>query len=968
MTRRLPLLAALGAFVVYAFSLSHGVTVNSLPLTAKVAGWDWTPMAGQPLLWLLTLPLRLLPAGWAPLGLNLFSAIAAAVTVGMLARTVQLLPWEHSWEDVSRRARALPVLLACAVCGLEFSFWQEATVATGEMLDLLLLVASLWLLLEYRVRRESWWLDAAVFVWGLGMAENWLMLLALPIFVGGIIWLHGILFFLQTRPMHRTRGGVIWLRWIRLFKVGFMLRLAGLGLLGFSIYALLPLVNGLAPHSDWSLGQAWIASLKQTKSVFQALYYQIWLTHQVLALVVAAYFLVPALVCLMRFRDERTSETLGMNPLEIWFCRGLRVLLLLVCLWLAFDPVPGPRQVVQHQIGVSLPMLALDYLDALGAGFLAGNLLLISHRMVHWHSHSQTRERTWRRTVNFASTWLVLIFGSLAVRNAPAIFHMNYHSLQHFGELAADSLPAGRGMMLSDQAQKLAVFQAAISERRNGADWVAVDTHALPTVGYRAWLERHHPAGWLTEDNQHELTPVETVRLLEQMSRANRLFYLHPSYGYYFERFYLEPAGAIYEMKLRSENSPDNPPLSGSATDANEVFWNRAWQKDLSRFVSASMPRQTVLQKAIQSFGITRAPFFQDRLLGEWHSLSLDAWGVALQQQGRLNEARTRLEQALQLNTNNFSARISLASNTSLQTGLKSGLAGLKKVAGQLGDFQRLSLIMNNCGPIDEPVFCYLLGCTYEKTGLPLQAAQQFERTRTLAPGMLAPEYALAEIYSRLHLTDRARPFINHLHYDAKNLSANGAVDFDLALLEANYWLAQTNAANARSALQSVLLRHPDDAQIAHRVLKAYLAFGDYTNALQILNNHLSKSPDDITDLNNKAAILFASGKPAETIPVLDRVLALTNLPEARFNRASARLASHDYAGAEGDYHELEKSGIELDRASYGLAIIAEYRHDTNLAIHYLRLCLENTPTGTPFWRDASARLQALETGARGRK
>ena len=191
MTRRLPLLAALGAFALYAVTLSRGVTVNSLSLTAKVAGWDWVPMAGHPLFWLLTLPLRLLPAAWVPLGLNLFSATTAALTLGLLARTIQLMLWNRPWEKANRLASALPVLLACVVGGLEFSFWQEATAATGEMLDLLLLAASLWLLLEYRVCRKSRWLDAAVFVWGLGMAENWLMLLALPLFVGGVIWLQG---------------------------------------------------------------------------------------------------------------------------------------------------------------------------------------------------------------------------------------------------------------------------------------------------------------------------------------------------------------------------------------------------------------------------------------------------------------------------------------------------------------------------------------------------------------------------------------------------------------------------------------------------------------------------------------------------------------------------------------------------------------------------------------------------------
>ena len=55
---RLPRYVALAAALVYGLTLSRGTTVNSLPLAAKVAGWDWQPMLDQPLTWLLTLPLR----------------------------------------------------------------------------------------------------------------------------------------------------------------------------------------------------------------------------------------------------------------------------------------------------------------------------------------------------------------------------------------------------------------------------------------------------------------------------------------------------------------------------------------------------------------------------------------------------------------------------------------------------------------------------------------------------------------------------------------------------------------------------------------------------------------------------------------------------------------------------------------------------------------------------------------------
>jgi tetratricopeptide (TPR) repeat protein len=956
MTRHLPLLAVLWMFLLYAATLSHGVTMNSLPLAAKVAGWDWTPAVGLPLLWLLTLPLRLLPAAWVPMGMNLFSAATAALTLGLLARTVQLLPWDRSWENTSRLAGALPVLLACVVCGLEFSFWQEATAATGEMLDLLLLAAALWLLLEYRVRRESRWLDAAAFVWGLGMAENWLLLLSLPLFVAGVIWLQ-VESTKAKRPDCTPLFAAVVI-WLQKFRAKFLLRLAGLGLAGFSTYALLPLFNGLAPHSPWNLGQSWLVSLKQTRNVVMLLYHQFWLAHRLLTLVVALFFLVPILACLVRQRDGDIKSISRADRFQLRIYRGLRVALLLTCLWLAFDPVTGPRQIVQQQFGVSLPMVTFDYLNALAAGFLAGNLLLISQRQ------PQIKRRP---AVVFATGLLVLIAAGLVARNTPTILRLNFHPLQSYGELAVESLPSGRGVMLSSQPQKLEVFQAALAHRRNAADWLAVDTQALPMVAYRAWLERRQPAGWLTDANRHELTPVETVRLLEHIARTNRLFYLHPAYGFIFERFYLVPARAIYEMKLRDERSHGIPPLTAAATEANETFWTGAWQRELAPLTANPVRRQNGWHKMIQHVGLTPAPWHQDRLLAEWYSLSLDAWGAALQRQSRWFEARLCFEQALQLNANNISARISLACNTNLQSGSSPGLAGADKVAGQLGSFEHLSAILNSSGPFDEPVFCFLLGCAFQKNGMLLQAAEQFERTRTLAPGTLAPELALAEIYSRLQFADCARSLINHLRDETKKLPANSALDLEISLLEANSWLSQTNTARAIGVLQSVLEQHPDDIQIANRVTSAYLAFGDLTNALQLLNKRLSMSPDDVTALNNQAAILIVSGHAAAAIPVLDHVLALTNLPTARLNRANARLASQVYAVAEADYRVLERSGEEPGPVGYGLAAIAEHRHDTNQAVHYLRLCLSNAPAGTPLWRQAGARLQSLEqvTGSR---
>ena len=921
-------MVALGALLLYGLTLSHGVTINSLPLTAKVAGWDWAPMASQPLLWLLTLPLRSLSAGGVVWGLNLFSAVLAALTLGLLARTVQLLPWNQPWENENRQPGALPVLLACALCGLEFSFWREATADSGEMLDLLLLAAALWLLLEYRVRRESRWLDVAAFVWGLGMAENWLMLLTLPLFVAGVIWLQGIRFF----PLKLLR------------------RLAGLGLAGFSIYALLPLINGLAPHSPWTLGESWIISLKQTKHLIVLLYYQFWVAHRMLGIAVVLYFLVPTLSCLIRLRDQVSSYKPLVEQLQFWIYRGLRVLLLGACLWLAFDPTAGLRQIIQHQSGISLPLLTFDYLNALGAAFLAGDLLLLSKALIDLRCYGLTEVQWQQRAVPFAAAACgVLLIADLAARNTPAILRLNFYPLQRFGELAVASLPADQGVMLSDQPEKLAIFQAGLAQNRKGLNWLAVDATALPTVAYRAWLEHRQPLGWLTDQTRHELKPLETLHLLEHIAYTNRLCSLHPGCGFFFEAFYLEPRGAIYEMKLRTGGLPENPPLTAEVTEGNEAFWTSTWNKELVPLVTDSGREPNSRQK---------------NLLADWYSISLDSWGVALQQQGHLKEASLRLEQALQLNANNFSAQISLACNTDLQAGKKLSLARAERLAGEWGDFPRLIRVWNAGGPFDEPVFCYLLGCALQKNGLPWQAARQLQRSLDLAPGLPASEYALADLYVQLRLMDRARRLIEQLRTTPGSHPMSSDMDLELAMLETGSWLLETNTVNARIALQSVWERHPGDARVANRVVNAFRLFGDYTNALRVVEAQLAKSPDNVSHLDQKAVLLLQSGNAAAAIPVLTHILACTNMPEARLQLATGRLICLDDKGAENDFLELKNSGVALDRVNYGLAMIAEHRHDTNQARLYLHACLTNTPPASALWRQANDHLQALDQGA----
>ena len=942
--KRFPVQAALAALLVYVFTLSHGATLASLPLTAKVAGWDWQPMDAQPLFWLLTLPLRALPAAWVAPGLNFFSAVCAALTLGLLARSLELADWDRPLSLLKRWQARLPILLGCLLCGLEFNFWQEATAATGEMLQVLLFAGAVWCLLEYRVARQFRWLQLGTFVWGLGMAENWMMVLTLPLFAVALLWLGK--FPILKRDLLR--------------------RLALAGLAGFSIIVFLPLVNGLSPHSPWSFGEAWILPLKNYKHIFANLHGEFWRGHRMAGLAVILFFLVPVLPVIVKMRDEGMQNKSGLN-FETWIYRGLRAGLLLACLWLVFDPVVGVRQIVFKQTSFLLPLLSLDYLVALGGGFLAGNLLLALLAVPAGAYGRPGFGETYLRpaAIPVAIGLLVCVAGGLIHRNAPALMLEHHQSPAQFGELALRSLPPGGGIVLCDEPQRLMSFQAAAAARGKDREWLAVDTQSLPKPAYRGWLAGNHRGDWLTDSSPGDLTSAGIFKLLRNLSPTNRLFYLHPSFGYFFDFYCLQPVGSVFAFVEYTNKSINLPTLTAGTIGQTENFWDAAGP-ELEAVRQACLPSSSTLdpvtKKIYSALHFQPVPPTQSRRLADWYAVALDDWGVRLQRAGQLPLAGKRFAQALALNGENFAAQINLRCHTNLVAGPRLNLAGVDLLASQLGSFQHLNLFIAQFGAVDEPAFCYLLGNAFQRIGLPRQAMQQFARAAALAPDIPAPKIALAELCTRCGFENEARDLIGQVRSDLPSLPGKTNLDVALSLLEANSWFSQTNSAHASSILQSVLKAHPDDTRMADLILRAYLAFGDYTNALKIVNRQVANNPGDISGLVNQGGIYARLGDFTNALSILDHAVALSSdAPAARFARAIARTQAGQYAAAEADYLELKKNGTNNLAVYYGLAEVARCKHDHHAVIEYLERGLAELPPEDPQRNQISARIKALK-------
>ena len=110
---------------------------------------------------------------WQPLALNAFAAVCGALTLGVLAASVRLLPHDRTREQRQREggefsllsvpAAFCPPLFAVLMMGLQLTFWRNAIAATGEMLDLLVFAVLIFCLLKFRISQNDNWLSGFAF-------------------------------------------------------------------------------------------------------------------------------------------------------------------------------------------------------------------------------------------------------------------------------------------------------------------------------------------------------------------------------------------------------------------------------------------------------------------------------------------------------------------------------------------------------------------------------------------------------------------------------------------------------------------------------------------------------------------------------------------------------------------------------------------------------------------------------------
>jgi len=763
----LPWLLAVVMSAVYLLTLNHWVSPESLELVANVSGLSPRVELFGPVTYLVTWPFRWLPSAWIPPALNLFSAACAAVSLAWLARSVALLPHDRTDDQrlllpegtvlLTLRSAWLPPTLAVLVCGLQLTFWEHAVAATGEMLNLLLFAYLVRGLLEMRADGNNARLPRFALVYGLAVANNWAMAAFAPLFFLAAVWAARANPF-RRRVLDRAlkqfddRELSLFGRFRQAlgpFNPGLWAESLGCFLAGLCLLMFLPLVASSADNAQMGF---WTA-LHSTLRIYKRLLLAVPIST---VLLLCLGSVLPALFMTIRW-GSRLGGTMATDKLVAGMFHGLHAFFLIVCLWAALDLPLSPRR-----LGVGFPFLPLYYLGALSAGYFSGYFLLVFGTPPPETRH---RRRLLTRVVNVAPTaavWVALVGvpGLMLYKSLPHILWSRAGALASYAAQLERCLPPPGAVILGDGSFSLLCLQTTLIRRGQQTAYLPVDVSLLVRdPGYFDILRQRYPEFNLAPPLLHlpsDLTnPPVLMAWFEDLVAAREVYYLHPFFGYLGESFAFQPRGLLCQLKPCTANVLEGGLLLPEVLAENRAFWQAFVAKPLSELVRhipspeqlAQPPSwQWLQQKAYRE--PERDPWAA--VVGAFYSRALNTWGVELQKAGFLREAGNCFAAALQLSPDNAAAQINRDFNQACQAHKPATILPAQRSEAQLGKRRSWSQVLALDGSVDEPNACYKVGTMFAEANLPRQAAQQFARAQTLAPGQPDVALRLAEQLIRL--------------------------------------------------------------------------------------------------------------------------------------------------------------------------------------------------------------------------
>ena len=476
-------------------------------------------------------------------------------------------------------------------------------------------------------------------------------------------------------------------------------------------------------------------------------------------------------------------------------------------------------------------------------------------------------------------------------------------------------LPPQGAVVLSDDPLRYLYLKAALS--RHGAD----STHLLISTGpfakdldYLPLLAKRNPAYQLPTSWTNAPTgapsPLGAIRLIDQLAQRHEIYYVSPSFGYYFEHFYAEPIGLVYRLKVYPANVWDVPLPTETQIHDNQTFWKTNLAEVLPKLspiihqppAPANPDLWETFRKKVK---LKAEPSVLTQALGAYYSRPLDYWGVELQRANLLTEAWKCFDQSSELNPGNLAALINKAFNENLRDHKKQFVRPPKDLEEKLGAWVD---VLNADGPLDEPNCRDDLANTFALGGNFRQAVQQLNRVKQVAPDDVLPPLQLAQLMLYV------QAYSNSLTQFLPN--------------NQGYALSLSNSEQVLKMLPPEPRALPERTSALFLKSVAFMQLTEYDRAIEPLN----------------------------------QLLLLQTNYAAQLNRAIAYYKTDNLDAAKRDYKAVGKVATNAYQVFYGLGEIAYRQNDPRTAIKNYQLYLTNAPHGTDEAKSVAARLKELES------
>jgi tetratricopeptide (TPR) repeat protein len=690
---------------------------------------------------------------------------------------------------------------------------------------------------------------------------------------------------------------------------------------------------------------------------------------------------VPVLVMAIRWSSNFGDNSRLGTALANYMFHAVNAVIFCACIWIMFDPPFSPSALANGASALSLYFFA-----AIAIGYYSGYYLLVFGKKAIPSRRNPRPLPALPKPFHVIAPvvyWGVLataaiIVFSLAYKNLPQIRSQNDDTLLRYAQLTEQTLPKEGAILLTDSegvtstAQtRTLLMQCELARSGRSKDYLVVDTQSLNWAPYHRYLHEKAPHKWpkLFEHNeQSSVNPLGILTVLSLLSQSNNICYLNPSYGYYFEIFYQEPRGLVYELKKLPETTLLPPPLSASLINLNQQFWTSAAEQVFPRLEKSliaynpqakqNLPNWVIMHLHGQADSNPNALF-----VANLYSRALNYWGVQLQRAGSLTNAATCFVQAKKLNADNIVASYNLDFNQILQKGESlPPIDPARANADQFGKYRNWNTVLNANGPFDDPSFVFANAALLAQSGYMRQSIAEFTRILQLAPDNLSARLTLANLYLMNRLPAPALEALQSPLATPKKYGLTVSNSTELNVLASAAYMQKNDVDRGVALLEKEMTYHPEDMTLIASSVQAFMMRGLYSNALQVIDRQLARTPGDPQWLFGKGLASLQSSNYNQAITCFSQVLLVaTNDPSARFNRALAYLQSDRLPEARADYLELQNTYTNGFQVAYGLGEVAWRQKDTNEAIRNYHIFLENAPTNTaeiPIVQDRLKKLQ----------